>query len=162
MNRLIIILLLLCSNILWCQNNTQCSANIKASLIKGLSAQLIKANLDFGETILDGNVTVVNKDPEKGVNIKISGDPQKNVILNYSQVSLTCEACNLNFTPDVRHTYADPVYTDPVSVSNGSYLHLNSNNGEGVVFLWIGGDIKINKDQPAGDYSGSFLVTVSY
>lgn len=162
MSRFIIISCFLFTCVLWGQNNYQCSAYITANLVKGLSTQLIKPNLDFGETILDGNTFVVNKDPQMGINIKISGHPQKNIILNYSPATLTCKSDNLEFTPDVRHTYADPVYSDPVVVSNGSSLLLKNIHGEGVLFLWIGGDINIKKNQLAGDYSGSFLITVSY
>lgn len=162
MYRFIIISFSLFTGLLWGQNSAQSSAYVSASLIKGLSTQLIKPNLDFGETILDGNASVLNKDPQMGINIKISGHPQKNVILNYLPLILTCKSDNLNFTPDVRHTYADPVYSDPIVVSNGRSLLLRNINGEGVLFLWIGGDINIKKDQLAGDYSGSFLITVSY
>ena len=162
MKRFLTILFLLSTCLLWGQNNSQCSTVITASLVNGLSTQLINPNLDFGETILDGNASVVNKAPDKGINIKILGHPQKNVILSYSPVSLSCASGKLNFTPDVRHTNADPVYSDPVAVPNGSGLTLKNINGDGVLYVWIGGDISINKDQPAGDYSGSFLVTVSY
>lgn len=162
MNRFFIIVFLFSSAMLWSQNSSQCSANVTASLVQGLSTQLINPNLDFGETILDGNASVLNKDPQKGINLKISGHPRKDVIFNYSPVQLTSSSGSLNFTPDVRHTNADPVYSDPVTVADGCGVPLKNLNGDGVLYLWVGGNINIQKNQPAGDYSGSFLITVSY
>lgn len=162
MNRFILIEFILCTCLIWGQNSAHGSAYINATLIKGLSTQMIKPNLDFGETILENNNIGVNKDPETGINIKISGEPNRSVILNYLPTLLTCERGDINFIPDVRHTYADPFYSDPVVVNSGNGLLLKNINNEGVVFLWIGGGINIKKDQPAGEYSGSFLITVSY
>ena len=53
-------------------------------------------------------------------------------------------------------------YSNPTSITSGSTLPLVNDNGTGELNVWVGGAITVSANQPAGDYVGTFSISVNY
>lgn len=162
-----IFFLLLCnfalSGAINAQNGTV-SANVRIKLVKALEVQKVHGDLYFGELVLTGASAKVEKTPDQGVLFQISGQPGKNVTIDFGSPLLTAENSNKNleFIPTVNHTGNNSQYVNPITVIKGTSYKLVNNQGTGSLYLWVGGEIDVDGTMPYGDYSGQFPVTVSY
>lgn len=147
------------------------SAIAKVNMIKPLSITSINSTIDFGEIILSGSNFIKSLNPSEGAIFKIEGHPNRNVIISFNQLTLSNSEWvsqnggtlgTLNFEADVVHTGANPSYQSPVSVQNGNSYQLINSSGIGILYLWVGGSLNIQANQPIGDYQGTFNIMVSY
>lgn len=140
-------------------------------MIKPLSISSINDVINFGEIILSGSSFIKNLSPSSGAVFRIEGHPNRNVIISFNYTNLSNAQWvsqfggtvgSLSFTADVVHTGSNPAYQNPVIVQNGSSYQLVNSGGIGLLYVWVGGTLNIQANQPAGDYEGTFKIMVSY
>ncbi len=173
MKRLILstIVLSLIASFAYAQSSASATATVLAQLKKGLSVSLIGGNLNFGEIILNGSPQSPSISPSSGANFRIMGHPNKNIVISFSSVTLdntswvsTNGGTNgtMVFSPVVKHTGSSTTYQSPTDVTSGNSYTLVNVSGDGYLYLWVGGSLSIAANQPHGDYTGTFSITVAY
>lgn len=167
--KVIAIIFLLSGGINYSQSRVTSSVPIHISLVKGLSLNLIKNSLDFGEIISSTENNNIFKNASEGIVFEISGNQGKNVTINYSSSNLSNsnwvesfggEKSNLSFIPEV-FVSSPKNPSELKKIENGSLINLD-NSTQGRILVNIGGSLNISSNQPAGDYTGNILLTVSY
>lgn len=150
---------------------TSISGLARVIMVKPLSITAINNSINFGEIILTGSTFVYNLHPSQGAVFRIEGHPNRNVIISYNYTSLSNAQWvaqnggivgSLNFTPNVVHTGSSSVYDLPEQVANGGSYQLPAVNRTGILYVWVGGSLNIQANQPIGDYTGTFNITVTY
>jgi len=164
----ILFLILICGS-LSAQSRVNASVPIHISLVKGLSMNLLRSSLDFGEIIQNPAISKISKNAKDGILFEVAGNPGKNITINYSATQLTnskwahnfgSQQGNIDFIPSIMISSTTEM-NNPLQISNGSVVNLSKEN-DGKLFVSIGGDINIASSQPAGDYLGNFSLTVTY
>lgn len=147
------------------------SASASVNMIKPISIISLKNEINFGEIILTGSAFARTLSPSSGAVFKIEGHPNRNVIISFNSTNLSNAQWvsqnggtvgTLIYVPDVVHTSSSSSYQNPFPVTSGSSYILVNSGGIGVLYLWIGGRIDVNANQPIGDYQGTINITVSY
>jgi hypothetical protein len=165
------ITILLLSNILITsfilgQSGETASANISITIVKPLQIDQIKGDLSFGEFVLGSVSTKLAKTPNDGILFEVSGHEGRNVVIDYQNAILNnqniSENSTIQFRPEINTTFNSQNYSNATSVAKGSSYQLANNNGDGILYLWVGGEMDIDSKLPSGNYSGEFAVTVSY
>jgi hypothetical protein len=165
--KIFILFIFLSLSVLSAQNRSVASVPVHVSLVKGLSLNIMKSNLDFGEILLSPTETLIKKPATEGIVFEISGNPNKNVSINYSVTSLSNSTWsqnfggtkgNISFIPDV---FVSANQSELQKIENGSVVNLDKSN-DGKILVNIGGDLRLAVNQPAGDYTGNIYLTVSY
>lgn len=167
----VVLVALTLSTTLFAQNSANASANVTAQLKKGLSITNFTGDLDFGEIILTGSAQTPAITPGSGVRFDVSGHPNKDVVISFANVTLNNNAWattfsgttgTLVFTPVVHHTGSSTTYTPGNVVTSGNPYTLVNSSGTGLLYLWLGGSLAIQENQPQGDYEGTFTISVAY
>jgi hypothetical protein len=161
---------MLISSIALGQGNLTASANVKITIVQSLQINQVKGNLSFGEVVLGGVSSKIEKTPDKGILFEVNGGAGRDVVVDYDKTLLHNERVandisnksTIQFIPQVNTTYANKNYSSPEPVSTGNSYQLTNNNGSGVLYLWVGGEMDIDRELLSGNYSGEFSVTVSY
>ena len=165
------ITILLLSNILVTsfvlgQSGKTASANISITIVNSLQINQIKGDLSFGELVVGSVSTKLAKTPNDGILFEVSGQAGRNVVVDYQNTILNSQSISNNstiqFRPKVNTTFDSQDYSNATSVSAGGAYQLASNNGDGILYLWVGGEMDIDSKLQSGNYSGDFSVTVSY
>ena len=146
------------------------SANVKITLVKALQISEIQGDLDFGELLQTGASATVERTPDQGILFSVNGSPGKNVVVDYQNTLLNNTSdtpenpsnSTIEFVPQINTTYSDINYSNAEPVSNGGSYELENKDGDGVLYLWVGGAMDIDSELSHGDYSGEFSVSVSY
>lgn len=173
MKRLILtsIIFSLVASFVYAQSSASATATVLAQLKKGLSISLIGGNLNFGEIILNGSPQSPTIDPSTGANFRVIGHPNKSVVISFNNVTLDNNAWvssnggtngTMVFAPVVKHTGSNSSYQSASDVVSGNSYTLVNVSGDGYLYLWVGGSLSIAANQPHGDYSGTFSITVAY
>ena len=152
------------------QSNTTASANVSITLVKALQINQIKGDLSFGELVLGSVSTKLERTPDKGILFEVNGSAGRNVVVDYQNTLLNNRSVSedtpikssIQFTPQVNTTYTNSNYSNVKSISTGESHQLNDKDGDGVLYLWVGGKMDIDSELPSGNYSGEFAITVSY
>jgi len=167
--KLLVILIFWCSII--SAQPVSISGTASVNMIKPLSITAINSSINFGEIILTGSAFIYNLNPSQGAVFRIEGHPNRNVVISFSATALSNAQWvsqnggtvgSLNYTPYVVHTGASSVYDLPQVVTNGGSYQLQNVNQNGILYVWVGGTINIQANQPIGDYTGTFNITVTY
>lgn len=172
--KIIVLYLLLLQSFVYTQVGIA-SVNIpvSVSITNSLSINRVSGDLDFGEVLSTASSQTLTRDPELGVLFEVNGisreritvDYSNNVVLdNHNWVSFNGSGIedDLLFTPNVRHTGRRSTYTSSRNLRDGRRIRLRNNNGTGKLFIWVGGELEINPNQNAGEYEGTFNITVAY
>lgn len=173
MKRLIlsIIVLSFIASLSYAQSSASATATVLAQLKKGLSISLVGGNLNFGEIILNGSPQSPSINPSSGANFRVIGHPNKNIVITFNSVTLDNNAWvssnggtngTMVFSPVVKHTGSSSTYESASDVTSGNSYTLVNVSGDGYLYLWIGGSLSIAANQPHGDYTGTFSITVAY
>jgi len=149
---------------------TNGSANVRITLVKALQISEIQGDLDFGELLQNGASTTVERTPDQGILFSVNGTPGKNVVVDYQTTLLNNTSdipdlppnSTIEFIPNINTTYSDVNYVNAEPITNGGSYELENKEGDGVLYLWVGGAMDIDSDLSHGDYSGEFSVSVSY
>jgi hypothetical protein len=164
---------LIAVNFTFAQSTAGTSAPITVSIIRALTIQNVAGNLGFQEVIMNGTSQTVTKTNSNGVRFLITGQPNRNVTLSYD----VNDQLNNNawvaanggtngtmafITNNADQTGSNTTYSNPTSITSGSTLPLVNDNGTGELNVWVGGAITVSANQPAGDYVGTFSITVNY
>jgi Mat/Ecp fimbriae major subunit len=153
------------------QSTANSSATVTASLVKGLSMSQIGGNIDFGSIFLTGAAQNPSILPNNGTSFRVIGHPSKNVTVTFANVNLTNDAwatlnsgtsSSLLFTPSVTQTGSSSSYTGSSAVTSGNVIPLVNVNGDGNMYVWVGGSLAIASNQAQGDYTGTFTLSVAY
>jgi hypothetical protein len=168
-----VLLSLIAFNFTFAQSTAGTSAPITVSIIRALTIQNVAGNLGFPEVIMNGTLQTVSKTNANGVRFLITGQPNRNVTVTYD---LT-DALNNNawvtanggtngtmtFTTNTAdQTGSSTTFTTPTVLASGTTLPLVNDNGTGKLNVWVGGSITVSATQPAGDYVGTFNISVHY
>ena len=171
---IIVLYLLFLQSLVYSQiGSTTFDIPISISITSSLSISRISGDLDFGEVLSTASTQTLSRDPEFGVLFEVRGlfreritvDYSNNVVLdNHNWVSFNGSGIedDLTFTPNVRHTGRRSTYLNPRNLSDGRRIRLRNDNGVGKLFIWVGGDLEVNPNQNAGEYEGTFNITVAY
>lgn len=159
------------STSLFAQASASATAQVLAQLKRGLSITNSTGNLNFGEIILTGSPQTPVIGPGSGVRFDVTGHPNKDITITFAGVTLDNYAWvianggtdgTLAFTPDVSETGSSQTYTNPNVVTSGDVVPLVNVTGTGYLYLWLGGSLAIAANQPYGDYTGTFTMSVAY
>lgn len=168
---LTVISMLCFSTIVNSQVKKNAQVNVQISLVKGLNLHTVQGDLNFGEIVQTGVSSNLIKTPGKGLVLEVNGSPGKDVFVNYGNVTLDNENWTkgtggikglMTFSPIIEHTKANNTYSQAIPISSGNAYTLRESSGNGLLYLWIGGEIEVAQFQPSGDYEGQFNVTVAY
>ena len=150
------------------QNSGNASAGIKIRLIKGLNIKTEKGNLDFGEIILPAQNKMLIKSPDKGLRFTVKGQPDKSVMFTFQKAILKRIQENkrldnvLQFKPLVVRTNNKTNFFEPTPILNGQFYKLQNQKGEGRMYIWVGGKLKLTHNPIPGNYQGTFTLSVAY
>jgi hypothetical protein len=160
---------------LFAQSSVTEGVTVTAKLTRGISvANVGNGTVDFPEIVLAGSATSQSITPgsAEGVNLAITAHPDRDVSISFANASLTNNAWagplsaptgSLTFVPNIEHTGTSSSYGgSPVTLTSGNAYTASNVTGNGMLYLWIGGDINIAADQAHGDYTGSLSITVAY
>jgi len=155
----------------YAQHNPQASSIVRVSLVKGIQVNQISGNLDFGEIIQPTTQTTIRKSPDNGVVFLLNSHLNKNVSVQYSSSTLSNSGwvngyggstASLTFNPEVVHTGSNSVFQNPIEIISGNSYTPPTSAGIASMNIWVGGSIEIIPNQPQGDYSGTFTITLTY
>lgn len=152
------------------------TVNVTATIIREVSVSTTGANtLNFGEFYATSSTQTSSITNQNGQKFIVSGNWGSNVIVTYaSTVTLnnsawilqngggTSGSMTFSLSPLPVHTLANSTYTSPVTLNSGSSVILTNSCGIGTLYIWIGGQLTISANQPAGEYIGTFSLNVSY
>ncbi len=150
------------------QSSANASAGIKIRLIKGLNIKTEKGNLDFGEIILPAQNKMLIKSPDKGLRFTLKGQPEKSVMFTFQKAILKRIQENkrldnvLQFKPLIVRTNEKTNFFEPTPILNGQFYKLQNQKGEGRMYIWVGGKLKLTDNPIPGDYQGTFTLSVAY
>lgn len=140
------------------------TASGSVNIILPISITSLGGNLDFGEIILIGSSTVYQLLPAQGQYFQIMGHPGYSVSITFNQVDMNNAIWvslnggivgNLIFNPVVVDSQNEPVVS-------GNFYPLVNNGSTGILDVMVGGSVSVNANQPHGDYTGTFTISVSY
>ncbi len=143
---------------------TSADAVVTVNMLSPLSIATGAGNLDFGEIVLAGSPVTKTIQPIDGQVFNITGQPNLHITITFNPVTLTNTQWvslyggtvgNIAFTPDVETS-------DFKKVTSGKNYKLSNKGTIGTLDLLVGGTINVTANQPQGDYTGLFTITVSY
>jgi spore coat protein U-like protein len=171
---IIVLYLLFLQTFIYSQgSNSTINIPISISISSSLSINKVSGDLDFGEVLSTATTQTLTKDPEFGVLFEVNGIARERITVDYSN-SVVLDNHNwvsfngsgveddLLFTPNVRHTGRRSTYVNSNNLRDGRRIRLRNDNGTGKLFIWVGGDLEVKPNQKAGDYEGTFNITVAY
>lgn len=173
-NKIIVLYLLFLQSFVFSQvGSSTVNIPISISIVSSISISRVSGDLDFGEVLSTASTQTLTRDPELGVLFEVNGISSEKIIVDYSNsvvldnhnwVSFigSGEEDDLLFTPNIEHTGVNSSYTNPNKLKDGKKIKLINDNGIGKLFIWVGGDLEVNPNQKAGDYEGTFNITVAY
>jgi hypothetical protein len=139
---------------------------VTATVISGLSLTAA-GSVNFGE-ILAGT-TPASLNAQSNINapiISAAGARNNGITVTYSSTSTLNDGSGntLTFTPSVYGSTSSTDQAGSTPVSSGSRVTLTGlRRGTGYYYFWLGGDLgTIPLNQPAGNYNGTFTLSVSY
>ncbi len=149
------------------QSNVATTANVSITIVKALQINQIQGDLTFGDLVQNGVSTKIQRTPDKGILFEVSGSAGRNIVVDYQNTLLSNQNIETNnnsiqFIPEVIHTYSNSNYSNPKAVASGGAYQLSNKDGDGFIYLWVGGEMNIDSELPSGNYTGAFAVTVSY
>jgi hypothetical protein len=156
------------------QTGNSGSGIVTARLVRGLVIEATGANsLNFGEVIVSNNSQTKDITPENGQKFLAVGHPDRNVSFNYDNAVIlsnedwvnenggTVSAISFN-TSTAKQTGARSTYENAQDLTNGETVTLVNDNGDGKMFVWVGGQLGVDAQQPQGDYKGTLNISVTY
>ncbi|GEM_PF-1872308 len=151
------------------QNHSIASVSISAKLIYGIQIEKIQNDLNFGEIILPVTNQNIEINPSNGIRFKIKSNPNKFVFINYYDIILNKESPQslstndqILFVPLVISTGAFENYINPIQVISGNAYEAENVNGLGLLNIWLGGKLNLTSQNSAGNFSGTFVLNISY
>jgi hypothetical protein len=166
-----VIMFFLFSVSIFAQSSANATANVSASLKHGLSITNVGGDIDFGEIILTGSAQNPSITPGSGTSFLVTGQPNSSVTVTFADVTLDNNAWvttnggtngTMTFTSAMEETGTSSTYTGANAITSGSSQTLTNVSGLGTLYLWLDGSLSIAANQPNGDYTGTFTVTVAY
>jgi len=158
----------------YCQT-VSVTATGSAYVMRGVTVSTTGTNtLNYGDILATGSTQTRSISNANGQKFLATGTPGYYVHINYTptvtlsnalwvaQYGGTTGTITFSSNPAPQHTLGNSNYVNPVTITNGGSYLLTNSNGIGVIYIWVGGQISIIPNQPAGDYIGSFSITVSY
>lgn len=154
------------------QTNTTLSASVR--VLRPLSLSTVGSNhLDYGDVLVTNNWQILNISEQNGQKFLAQGEVNRLITLNYSGVvAMTNNAWVLQyggtngtiyFAPfTIKQTGINSNYVNALDIGDGDNVTLQSSNGIGTCYFWVGGYIAVGPNQPYGFYKGTFSMTVTY
>ena len=143
---------------------TSADAVVTVNMLSPLSIAAGSGNLDFGEIVLAGSQVTKTIQPVDGQVFNITGQPNLHITITYNSVTLTNSQWasiyggaigNIAFVPNVETSNFR-------KVTSGKNYKLSNKGTIGTLDILVGGTITVAANQPQGDYTGLFTITVSY
>ena len=140
------------------------SATGRANIIQPLSITSTGGALDFGEIILTGSISNHQILPTNGQQFRIMGNPGRSVTITFNNAGLSNSTWVSTYGGSVGSLTFSPVVTNNLNnrlVSGNSYA-LQSKGSVAILDILVGGSITVGGSQPQGNYTGIFVISVSY
>ena len=163
MSKMSLIFLLSFINV-FAQSSSYQSAGAVANLLVPLSIETGIGNLNFGEILITGSNSEESIRPRDGKEFIVRGEANRSVTVNFNEIELTNlvwlsghngNKGSLTFEPNV-------ISENSKRIRSGDSVNLLPNGLIGQLKFHVGGVIKIQPDQPIGEYEGIFIISVSY
>ncbi len=163
--------MLIFAQLTFAQDRAQGDVSVNATLVKGIQLNRSSGNLDFGEIILSPSSTSVRKSPDNGVVFVLNSHPNKSVSISFSSVTLSNTIwanenggtpSSIMFTPEIVQTGNNSNFVDPIELLSGSSVIPPTSGGTAFMNIWVGGSLNILSNQPQGDYTGTFIISLTY
>ena len=160
----ILLLFLIISSINFAQSTGYQSGSAGVNLVMPLSIQSGSGDLDFGEILVTNSTSKETIIPRNGKEFIVKGEARRNISVVFNDVELnnllwlsnrSGTAGTLTFIPNV-------TLENSKKIKSGANIVLNQVGLIGEVKFLVGGSITIRKNQPAGDYEGLFIISVTY
>ena len=161
---IIVILSLVNFVVVYSQQTGYISGNASANLIQPLSIEAKSGDLDFGNIIVTESNYSAKIEPKLGKLFVVTGHPGKNITVRFNSVELTNYewASKYNGKLD-RLTFIPKVELKSTQqISDGTNIPLIKNGQKGELQIFVGGEINIKPKQEVGDYTGLFILSVTY
>lgn len=174
MKKLILLAVLMSlSSFAYSQSNASATSDVNISLIRGLTLNTYGANtLNFGEIVVTASSQTESISNENGQIFHATGHPWREVHVNYSEeVVLNNEAwvttnggtpSTITFVTNIASGTLEPVFENNPVPSGTVGMFMPNEFGIGEGYLWIGGEIEILANHPAGEYVGELQVSIAY
>jgi len=146
------------------QNAGYQSGSASVNLIMPLSIEAAGGELDFGDIIVTNSPTLEKIHPQSGKEFVVKGQQNRNVSVVFNDVELnnhvwlsnhSGQAGNLTFVPEI-------LSESSTYIKSGDNLILAPKGLIGEIKFQVGGSINLKANQPAGDYEGQFIISVTY
>jgi hypothetical protein len=130
-------------------------------------------DIDFGDILIKTTPQSFTMLPQDGRRFKATGEVGKTFTTTYSlSVTLSNATWAARYgaptgtivftTATAKKTGTNPNYVNPQNLPNGGTTVFQNVNGEGVCYIWVGGTLNVPANHRAGEYVGTFNITVSY
>ena len=151
---------LLFSSNVFAQDFANASTPVTISLIKGLSMSVEDGSISFTEGVAGRSETIsVSAGTASGAMFKVMGHEGRDVTLDFTNTTLSNGVSSLTFEPAVEYTTTSS-YSGAATRSDNTTVALHNTNGD--AYLWVGGSIDVDGSETAGNYTGSFTLSVAY
>lgn len=131
------------------------------------------SDIDFGDILIKTTAQNFTMLPQDGRRFRATGEVGKTFTTTYSlSVTLSNATWAAQYgaptgtivftTATAKKTGTNPNYVNPQNLPNGGTTVFQNVNGEGVCYIWVGGTLNVPANQRAGEYVGTFNITVSY
>lgn len=151
---------LLFSSNVFAQDFANASTPVTISLIKGLSMSVEDGSISFTEGVAGRSETIsVSAGTASGAMFKVMGHEGRDVTLDFTNTPLSNGVSSLTFEPAVEYTTTSS-YSGASTRADNTTVALHNTNGD--AYLWVGGSIDVDGSETAGNYTGSFTLSVAY
>jgi hypothetical protein len=128
--------------------------------------QMSGTNLSFGNNIFPGIDKQVTRTNTNAAQFDISGEAGKEIVANFTLPSdLTDGANNLPIVfnaLDAAHAGISTDQSSATSFDPNSPLTTTLDATSGELYVWLGGTVTPDKNQPAGTYSADITLDIAY
>lgn len=161
------------SSVIFAQNFSKTSANIKVKLVNGIFFQITNANLDFS-VLLDSSQSVLEIKPSDEIDVHVSAIKTGGVLISYANVEVYKINNEGEKTNNQKTSEGSPLFQpriqrlsylnneNAVNINNGSAFHLIDKKKNSSLDLRIGGVLSLPNSSIEDIYSGTFALSLVY
>jgi hypothetical protein len=161
------------SSVIFAQNFSKASANIKVKLVNGVFFQITNASLDFS-VLLDSSKSLLEIKQSDGIGLHVSTIKSVSVLISYANVAVNkindkeekadsqkSSEGSLLFQPRIQR-FSNLTNENAVDLINGSAFAFNDEKKDNSLDLWIGGVLSLPYPSEEGIYSKTFALSLVY
>lgn len=161
------------SSVIFAQNFSKASANIKVKLADGVVFNIAKSNLDF-IVMADSSESLLSIKPNDGIILHVSATKTSSVLISYANIQANkinneegktknqkASESSLLFQPIIQRL-SNLTNENAVDLLNGSAFSFNDEKKNSSLDIRIGGVLSLPNSSIEGIYSGTFALSLVY